>query len=93
MDLRKYIKIVPSAPDQGATGSAQPPRRELAIAAVILAALLLGAAMGRALPTKPEAVAVAPSGSTAPQAAEPFVYFPSQYVIQATEREEHIQAY
>jgi hypothetical protein len=63
------------------------------MAAVIIAALLLGAAVGRALPTKPEAVALAQSGSTAPQPIETFVHFPSQYVNQATEREEHIQAY
>jgi hypothetical protein len=61
--------------------------------AVIVAAVLLGAAVGRALPTKPEAGAAAQSIPSAPETAGSFQYFPSQYVNQATEAEEHIQAF
>jgi hypothetical protein len=42
---------------------------------------------------KPEAGAVAQSPSPTPASTETFVYFPSQYVNQATAVEEHIQAY
>jgi hypothetical protein len=66
--------------------------------AVIVAALLLGAALGRALPPTGVAGTAAQSApavqfAPAAQSPEPFVYFPSQYVNQATEAEEHIQAY
>jgi hypothetical protein len=93
VDLRQHVRPIPGQQVDGATGDVRRPRRVLSMVAVIFAALLLGAAVGRALPTKPEAVAAAQSGSTAPQPTETFVYFPSQYVNQATEREEHIQAY
>lgn len=80
-------------PEDGAASRAQPPRRVLSMVAVIVAALLLGAALGRALP--PMAVTGATAQSTTPvsQATEPFVYFPSQYENQAKEVEEYIQPF
>jgi hypothetical protein len=92
VDLRKYVRPLPGVQDDGATGRAQPPRRVVSMA-VIVAALLLGAAVGRVLPTTAATGATAQSAAPASQATEPFVYFPSQYVNQATEVEEHIQAY
>jgi hypothetical protein len=47
--------------------------------AVIAAALLLGAAVGRALPPTTAAGATAQGPSAAPEATTDFVYFPSQY--------------
>lgn len=66
------------------------PGRVLTMTAVIVAAVLLGAAVGRALPTKPETGAAAQSAAPASEPTEPFVYFPSQYVNQGTEIGEHI---
>lgn len=93
MDLRQHIRLISSAQDDKTSGGAQRPRRVLSMVVVIFAALLLGAALGRALPTKLEASAVAQSPSPAPASTETFVYFPSQYVNRATAVEEHIQAY
>jgi hypothetical protein len=93
VDLRQHVTPIRGQRIDGATGNVRRPRRVVSMAAIIVAALLLGAALGRVLPTKPEAVAAPQSGSTAPQSTETFVYFPSQYVNQATEIEEHIQAF
>lgn len=87
MDLRKYVTPIPSA--QGA----QPPRRVLSMVLVVVAALLVGAAVGRALPPTAATVATAQPATPAPQAAEPFVYFPAQYENQAKEVEEYIQGF
>ena len=104
MDLRQHVRPISGQQIDGAIGDMRRPWRILPIVAVIFAALLLGAALGRALPMKAEAGAVAQSApvvqsapavqfSPAAQSSEPFVYFPSQYVNQAAEAEEHIQAY
>jgi hypothetical protein len=93
MDLRQHIRVISSAPDEAVAGRIKRPQRVLSMVAVVMVALLLGAALGRALPMKPEAGAVAQSPSPTPASTETFVYFPSQYVNQATAVEEHIQAY
>lgn len=79
MDLRRHIRLIPGQQLDGATGNVRRPRRALSMVAVIVAALLLGAAVGRSLPTKPEAVAAVQPTSPAPEPVVTFVYFPSQY--------------
>ncbi|MGH8642088.1 MAG: hypothetical protein ACRET6_10275 [Burkholderiales bacterium] len=86
MDLRKYVTPIPGAQDHGATGGAQPPRRVVSMVAVIVVALLLGAAMGRALPTKPEASAIAQSPAPAPEPTVTFVYSWSPSVDQPIDK-------
>jgi hypothetical protein len=79
VDLRKHVSPIPGQQLDGATGNVRRPQRVLSMAAVIFTALLLGAAVGRALPTKPEADAVAQRTSPAPAPISTFVYYPSQY--------------
>jgi hypothetical protein len=68
------------------------PRRVAVLALIIAAVVLLGAAAGGMFPSR--AGGEASSGETAmAEPAHEFVYFPSQYVNQATEIEEHIEAF
>ena len=95
MDLRQHIRVISGPQDHRTDGRAQPRRGIYAAAAGMVVALLLGAAVGRALPGRPD-VASSTQGATA--AAEPaatFVYFPSQYVSQPIESEqwEHIPTF
>jgi hypothetical protein len=93
VDLRQHITPILGQQLDGMTGNVSRPRRVVSMVAIIVAALLLGAAVGRVLPMKPEAVAAAQGASPARESTEPFVYFPSRYENQAKEVEEYIQPF
>jgi hypothetical protein len=93
VDLRQHVTPIRGQQLHGVTGNVSRPRRVVSMVAIIVAALLVGAAVGRVLPTKSEAVAAAQTTSPASQPAETFVYFPSQYENQAKEVEEYIQPF
>ncbi len=89
----QHLSVIAGAPGGESSQQAHAPRRDVAIAVIVAAVLLLGAAIGGAFSTRSEVDAAAHSVSPAPEPTEGFVYFPSQYVNQATEVEEHIQAF
>jgi len=92
--IRRYFSIISGAPDGGSSDRVHAPRRHRAIVVtVVAAALLLGATVSGTLSTKASVDAAVHGASAAPEPIEISVYFPSQYVNQATEVEEHIQAF
>ena len=86
---RQHLSVIAGAPGGESSQQAHAPRRDVAIAVIVAAVLLLGGAFS----TRSEVDAAAHSVSPAPEPTEGFVYFPSQYVNQATEVEEHVQAF
>ena len=79
-------------PLAGGTDSGASDRRATAVLLIVI--LLLGAASAWvAAAMDPAQAPVAMPKNATPSAPQSFEYFPSQYVNQATEREEHIQAF
>jgi hypothetical protein len=94
---RQHLNIVPGTTEQSAIFQPQVGRGDItmaviAMALIAVAILLLGAAAGGMVSDTP-GMETAQRAAPAPQSSGDFVYFPSQYVNQATEIEEHIQAF
>jgi hypothetical protein len=75
MDLRRYITPIPGARADAAAGGVRIPRPILTLAVGMAAALLLGVAVGRGLPTQPEASLSAQSAQGPSPATEPVVSY------------------
>lgn len=82
---------------QGVPATSPPPQRYLKSVLVVVSILLLGAAATRLISSQSRTEESPPAAAQAGQPAQPsgeeFVYFPSQYVNQATEIEPHIEAF
>jgi len=65
----------------------------MAIGVIAVAFLLAAVALSTSGSSEPGAQASPPSAETAPGTTSEFIYYPSQYVNQAKEREEHIEAF
>jgi hypothetical protein len=66
--------------------------RDIAVAVAVVTLTLGGAGLSEVVRTAPTAE-TQQIAEAAPQPQSEFIYFPSQYVNQATEYEEHIQAF
>ena len=90
---RQHLSIIPSAVDGNVPFQSPARGRGIGVAAVAVVIVLLGAAVGGSLSPKSGTDAPAQHVALAPEPTQEFVYFPAQYVNQATEVEEHIQAF
>lgn len=82
---------------RGVPDALSPPRRYLNGALLVVAILLLGAAASGFISSQSRTEEFSAAAARAGQPAQPpgqeFVYFPSQYVNQATDTEPHIEAF
>ena len=93
--MNTRIHKLHAVPGPGAQSSAPEPvvsRRDVSVAVIVVAVLLGDAALGGLVSSR-SGSDVTQKTATAPEPPVEFVYFPSQYVNQATEPEEHIQAF
>lgn len=98
MDLRRYSTPIPGAQTDAAAGGVQFPRRALTMAVGMAAALLLGVAVGRGLPTQPQAGLSAQSAQSAQDpspATEPVVSYVGikPQTVDQPASEEHIPTF
>ena len=81
---KQHLSVISGAADDGISNTPFVLRRDVALALIVVAILLLGAAVGTFSPQ----TGVVPAGqveTASPQPSNDFVYFPSQFVNQGTE--------
>lgn len=83
MDLRQHVTPIRGQRIDGATGGVHIPRHVLTTVIGMAAALLLGVAVGRGLPTTPEASVTAQSPAPAAEPVVSYVNIRPQVVDQS----------
>jgi hypothetical protein len=84
MNTSKHLSVIPAATDGDASRAPSALPRDIALAAIFVAILLMGVAAGGAFAPEWGAPVAEPQASAA-QPSQKFVYFPSQYANQGTE--------